>query len=154
VIWEGEGGRVYGQEFPGLNGAKTLADVVDAFLKQAAAGVDYVALNAYLPRNPRNTVKLQKVRSVLLVRTGCATTLGFGPRFLHSTGQLHKGGANNGVFLQITQDPPVDYDIPGQGITFATLERAQALGDLEALLSRGRRAIRIHLTTADLLDLI
>lgn len=154
VIWEGEGGRVYGQEFPGLNGAKTLADVVDAFVKQAAAGVDYVALNAYLPRNPRNKVKLQKVRSVLLVRTGCATTLGFGPRFLHSTGQLHKGGANNGVFLQITQDPPVDYDIPGQGITFATLERAQALGDLEALLSRGRRVIRIHLTTADLFDLI
>ncbi len=154
VIWEGEGGRVYGQEFQGLNGAKTLADVVEAFLQQATAGVDYVALNAYLPRNSRNTVKLQKVRSVVLVRTGCATTLGFGPRFLHSTGQLHKGGGNNGVFIQITQDPPVDYDIPGQGITFATLERAQALGDLEALLSRGRRAIRIHLTTADALDLI
>ncbi|GAP14968.1 transaldolase [Longilinea arvoryzae] len=154
AIWEGEGGRVYGQEFPGLNGAKTIADVVEAFLQQAKAGVDYVALNAYLPRNPRTASKLQKVRSVLLVRTGCATTLGFGPRFLHSTGQLHKGGGDNGVFIQITRDPTVDFEIPEQGIRFATLERAQALGDLEALRSRGRRAIRIHLTSADILDLI
>ncbi|TLN24507.1 transaldolase, partial [bacterium] len=153
-IWEGEGGLVYGQEFPGLNGAKTIADVVELFVQQAKAGVDYVALNAYLPRNPRTASKLQKVRSVLLVRSGCATTLGFGPRFLHSTGQLHKGGANNGVFIQITRDPTVDYDIPEQGIRFGTLERAQALGDLEALRSRERRAIRIHLTTADILDLI
>lgn len=154
VIWEGEGGRVYGQEFPGINGAKTIADVVEIFLQQAESGVDYIALNAYLPRNSRNTTKLQKVRSVLLVRSGCATTLGFGPRFLHSTGQLHKGGANNGVFIQVTKDPTVDFEIPEQGITFATLERAQSLGDLEALLSRGRRAIRIHLTSADILDLI
>jgi transaldolase/glucose-6-phosphate isomerase len=153
-IWEGEGGRVYGQEFPGLNGAKTLADVVDLFVQQARAGVDYMALNAYLPRNPRTTAKLQKVRSVLLVRTGCATTLGFGPRFLHSTGQLHKGGKNNGVFIQVTRDPNVDYEIPEQGIRFSTLERAQALGDLEALRSRDRRVIRIHLTSADVLDLI
>lgn len=154
AIWEGEGGRVYGQEFAGLNGAKTIADVVQVFLHQAKPGLDYVAINAYLPRNARNMAKLQKVRSVLLVRTGCATTLGFGPRFLHSTGQLHKGGGNNGLFIQITLDPPVDYEIPGQGISFATLERAQALGDLESLISRGRRAIRIHLTDADLLDLI
>ncbi len=154
AIWEGEGGRVYGQAFPGLNGARTIADVVEAFLQHVKGGVDYVALNAYLPRNPRTFSKLQKVRSVVLVRTGCATTLGFGPRFLHSTGQLHKGGGDNGVFIQITADPRIDFEIPDQGIRFATLERAQALGDLEALRSRGRRAIRIHLTSADILDLI
>lgn len=154
ILWEGEGGRVYGQDFAGLNGAKTIADVVEIFLHQARAGVDYVALNCYIPRNPRNTTKLQKVRSVLLVRSGCATTLGFGPRFQHSTGQLHKGGGDNGIFIQITADPKVDFEIPEQGISFGVLERAQALGDLEALLSRGRRAIRIHLTSADLLDLI
>ena len=153
-IWEGEGGMVFGQDFPGLNGAKTIADVAALFVEQAKAGSDYVAINAFLPRDSRTTAKLQKVRTVLQVRTGCATTLGFGPRFLHSTGQLHKGGTNNGVFIQITRDPAFDYDIPGLGISFATLERAQALGDLEALRSRGRRAIRIHLTSADLLDLI
>ncbi len=153
-IWEGEGGMVFGQDFPGLNGAKTIADVVTLFVEQAKAGSDYVAINAFLSRDARTTAKLQKVRTVLQVRTGCATTLGFGPRFLHSTGQLHKGGTNNGVFIQITRDPVNDYDIPGQGLSFATLERAQALGDLEALRSRGRRAIRIHLTSADLLELI
>ncbi|HWQ05235.1 MAG TPA: bifunctional transaldolase/phosoglucose isomerase [Longilinea sp.] len=153
-VWEGEGGLVFGQEFPGLNGAKTIADVVALFVEQAKAGSDYVAINAFLPRNSRTTTKLQKVRTVLQVRTGCATTLGFGPRFLHSTGQLHKGGINNGVFIQITHDPAYDYEIPDQGISFATLERAQALGDLEALRSRGRRVIRIHLTSSDLLDLI
>lgn len=154
AIWEGEGGWVYGQDFPGLNGAKTIADVVEIFLQQARSGVDYIALNAYLPRNPRTLSKLQKVRSVLLVRSGCATTLGFGPRFLHSTGQLHKGGGDNGLFIQITQDPKIDFEIPEQGVHFATLERAQALGDLEALRSRGRRAIRVHLTSGDILDLI
>jgi transaldolase/glucose-6-phosphate isomerase len=153
-VWEGEGGRVFGQEFPGLNGAKTIADVVGLFVEQAKSGSDYVAINAFLPRNSRSTATLQKIRTVLQVRTGCATTLGFGPRFLHSTGQLHKGGTNNGVFIQITRDPAFDYEIPDQGISFATLERAQALGDLEALRSRGRRVIRIHLTSADLLDLI
>ena len=104
---EGEGGRVFGQEFAGLNGAKTVADVVALFVDQAKAGIDYVAINAFLPRNARTTSKLQKVRTVIQVRTGCATTLGFGPRFLHSTGQLHKGGTNNGVFIQLTQIPPL-----------------------------------------------
>ena len=78
-------------------------------------------------------------------QSGNATTLGFGPRFLHSTGQLHKGGANNGLFIQITSEPEHFLPIPGQGMDFGTLERAQALGDLEALLSRGRRVIRVHL---------
>ncbi len=74
-----------------------------------------------------------------------ATTLGYGPRFLHSTGQLHKGGPNTGVFLQLTADAPQDLPIPGEGYSFATLRNAQALGDLQVLLRRKRRALRVHL---------
>ena len=151
-IWEGPGGRVYGWDFPGLNGARTLADVVKAFIAQAREG-DYIAINAYVPRNPRSQGKLQTLRSKILKSTGRATTLGFGPRFLHSTGQLHKGGGSSGLFLQITQSPAAQIDIPGLGLTFGTLERAQSLGDLEALLARGKRAIRIHLVDGDILDL-
>jgi transaldolase/glucose-6-phosphate isomerase len=151
-IWEGEGGRVYGGDFPGLSEAKTLADLVRAFTAQAREG-DYIAINAYVPRNPRMLNRLQALRAKILKQTGRATTLGFGPRFLHSTGQLHKGGADNGLFLQITYSPGSDLEIPGQNIDFGTLERAQALGDLEALLARGKRAIRVHLVDGDLRDL-
>jgi transaldolase/glucose-6-phosphate isomerase len=89
--------------------------------------------------------QLGKLRYWIQQLTGLPTTLGFGPRFLHSTGQLHKGGANNGVFIQITADPQVDVEIPGMNLTFGQLERAQALGDYESLVARGRRVIRIHL---------
>ncbi len=88
---------------------------------------------------------LQKLRSLIGEKTGCATTVGFGPRFLHSTGQLHKGGPAEGLFLQITADPLADAEIPTQNMTFGTLERAQALGDYEALAARGRRILRLHL---------
>ena len=107
-----------------------------------------------MPRNERTLARLQQLRAQILKSTERATTLGFGPRFLHSTGQLHKGGANNGMFLQITKQPAADMEIPTQGLTFGTLERAQALGDLEALLARGKRAIRIHLVDGDLKDLL
>ena len=80
-----------------------------------------------------------------------ATTVGFGPRFQHSTGQLHKGGANNGLFLVITADPKKDVEIPEEGLSFGTLEHGQALGDMEALEARGRRVLRIHLAEPDLL---
>jgi hypothetical protein len=86
--------------------------------------------------------------------TGLATTVGFGPRFLHSTGQLHKGGADNGLFIQITMDPPEDIEIPGQGLTFGTVIRAQSLGDLEALQARGRRVLRVHLANEEALLLL
>ena len=78
-----------------------------------------------------------------------ATTLGYGPRYLHSTGQLHKGGPPNGLFLLITQDYEEDLPIPGKPYTFNALAEAQALGDLQALQSSGRRASRIHLSRAD-----
>lgn len=152
-VWEGPGGRVYGLIMNGLEQAKTLKDVVHLLLKLSRPG-DYVAVNAYLPRNPRMLARLQKMRKTIMKQTGCATTLGFGPRFLHSTGQLHKGGANNGIFLQITADQPADVMIPDMGFSFGTLELAQALGDLEALLNRDRRVIRIHLTDGRLEDLV
>ena len=77
---------------------------------------------------------------------GCATTLGFGPRYLHSTGQLHKGGPNTGLFLVLTADDAEDVAVPGMGITFGALKRAQARGDIKALLARGRRVAHVHLS--------
>jgi len=128
-----------------------LADAKGALgklLKKVKAG-DYIAVNAYIPRNAETAAALTELRLALRAKTGCATTVGFGPRFQHSTGQLHKGGADNGVFLQIVADASSDIEIPTQGMSFATLERAQALGDYEALRARGRRALRIHLPSVD-----
>ena len=118
------------------------------FLKSAKAG-DYLAIAAFLPRNGEMVAALQDLRAALREKTKLAVTLGFGPRFLHSTGQLHKGGANNGLFLQITADPAADIDIPTQGLSFGTLERAQAIGDYEALQACGRRVLRVHLSRPD-----
>jgi glucose-6-phosphate isomerase len=107
---------------------------------------DYVATLAYLPRDPGVEELLQGVRAGIRDRLRVATTLGFGPRFLHSTGQLHKGGPATGVFLQITAEPHRDLPIPGWTETFGTLIAAQALGDLESLQRRGRRVLRLHLS--------
>ncbi|MEW6650237.1 MAG: bifunctional transaldolase/phosoglucose isomerase [Chloroflexota bacterium] len=153
ILWENEHAKVFGIPLKGIKNAKTLKEVVKLFLMQAQPN-DYLAINAYLPREAQTARKLQKIRKAFLERTHCPVTLGFGPRFLHSTGQLHKGGTDRALFLQITRDPIMDLDIPRQGITFGELERAQALGDLEALLNRNRRVIRIHLTGGDVEDLI
>jgi transaldolase/glucose-6-phosphate isomerase len=110
---------------------------------------DYVAILAYLRRDAANLAKLQAIRSAIQKLTRAATTVGFGPRFLHSTGQLHKGGANNGVFLQITANDPKDVPIPGEPFTYHVLKDAQALGDYAALKNRGRRVLRIHLAHPD-----
>ena len=104
---------------------------------------DYLALLAYLPRTPEHAGTLQNLRLLLRDRHGVATTVGFGPRYLHSTGQLHKGGPPSGVFVQIVRDEPVDAPVPGKPYTFAQLKAAQAQGDLEALLARGRRVARV-----------
>ncbi|MEZ0395646.1 MAG: bifunctional transaldolase/phosoglucose isomerase [Anaerolineales bacterium] len=140
-LWEQNGLRVYATQ---AGERADLAALWEAFLRSARPG-DYVAINAYLPRTDEMTAVLTELRLNLRARTGCATTLGFGPRFLHSTGQLHKGGPNTGLFLQITADPLEDVDIPGQGVTFGVLQRCQALGDYTALQARGRRLLRIHL---------
>jgi transaldolase / glucose-6-phosphate isomerase len=107
---------------------------------------DYFALLAYIEMNSENEERLQTIRSRVLEKYLPATCLGFGPRFLHSTGQAYKGGGNNGVFLQITSDDAIDVPIPGQKYTFGVVKAAQARGDFQVLLDRGRRALRIHLT--------
>ena len=106
---------------------------------------DYLAILAYVPPDPAVVERLQRVRGRVRDAYGVATTLGFGPRFLHSTGQLHKGGPDTGVFLQLTAEPSKDLPIPGWDESFGTLIAAQALGDLTSLQRRGRRALRLHL---------
>jgi transaldolase / glucose-6-phosphate isomerase len=107
---------------------------------------DYFALLAYLARDERNTSLLQQLRLAMRDRRRVATCLEFGPRFLHATGQTYKGGPDSGVFLQITADHREDLAIPGHRATFAVVNAAQARGDLEVLLERGRRALRLHLS--------
>jgi RpiB/LacA/LacB family sugar-phosphate isomerase len=118
---------------------------LQAFLGQAGPG-DYIAILAYLPPTADNRSRLQELRTLLRDRLRVATTVGFGPRYLHSTGQLHKGGRANGLFLQITGEDKDDMAIPGSGYGFATLKAAQALGDLQTLRDAGRRVVRVHLT--------
>ena len=121
-----------------------LASAVAAIAAQIKPG-DYVAFNAYVPMNADDEALLQRIRTTVRDALHVATTVGFGPRFLHSTGQLHKGGSNEGVFFQITYDPPFDLPIPGM-VGFRVLQRSQALGDFESLDKRDRRGIRVHLT--------
>jgi transaldolase/glucose-6-phosphate isomerase len=106
---------------------------------------DYLALNAFLEQGPLVTAALQEIRESVQASARVATTLGFGPRFLHSTGQLHKGGPNSGVFLEITADDAEPLPIPGRRFGFGELCQAQARGDQEVLAGRGRRILRVHL---------
>jgi transaldolase/glucose-6-phosphate isomerase len=122
-----------------------LGDAVRALVDQTVPG-DYVALLAYLTPTEENQTALQELRVAIRDRRNVATTLGFGPRYLHSTGQLHKGGPNSGVFLEITADDPVDVPIPGQKYTFSVLKQAQAAGDLESLRTHQRRAVNVHIS--------
>ncbi len=128
-----------------LRAGTTPASWVAALPSIAEAG-DYLALLAYLHRTPARRERLHRLRVALRDASRRATTLGFGPRFLHSTGQLHKGGANHGVFLLLTADEG-ELPIPGQRYGFGTLRRAQAEGDYEVLGRRGRRVLRVHLGT-------
>jgi len=109
---------------------------------------DYNAITAYIARNPTHVELLQELRLKIRDARRVATTVGFGPRFLHSTGQLHKGGPDSCVVLQITADDPDDPMIPGMQVGFRTLLAAQALGDWMSLDKRGRRGVRVHLKGA------
>jgi len=106
---------------------------------------DYVALLAYVPMNDVHEAELQAIRVAVRDRFKVATCLGFGPRYLHSTGQAYKGGPNSGVFIQVTCDDAADLPVPGQRYSFGVVKAAQALGDLEVLKQRGRRTLRVHL---------
>ncbi|HEY8559160.1 MAG TPA: bifunctional transaldolase/phosoglucose isomerase [Pyrinomonadaceae bacterium] len=123
---------------------ESLKNYLNAHLEHLQDG-DYFALLAYLEMNAAHEEALQKIREKVLARKLTATCLGFGPRFLHSTGQAYKGGANSGVFLQITADDAEDFAVPGQKYTFGVVKAAQARGDFQVLLDRGRRALRVHL---------
>ncbi|OLE32861.1 MAG: transaldolase [Alphaproteobacteria bacterium 13_1_20CM_3_64_12] len=124
--------------------ATSLAATLKAHLARVHAG-DYVALLAYIERNPAHAEVLQRLRRMIRDRSRAATCLGFGPRFLHSTGQAYKGGPNSGVFLQITGDVAEDLAVPGQRYTFGIVKAAQARGDFDVLAERGRRLLRVHL---------
>jgi len=125
---------------------RTLENFINAHLDRIKKN-DYFGLLAYLEMNRENETVLQEIRHSILKSERVATCLGFGPRFLHSTGQGYKGGANNGVFLQITCDDAEDLKVPNQKYTFGTVKAAQARGDFEVLAERKRRALRVHLGT-------
>jgi transaldolase/glucose-6-phosphate isomerase len=122
----------------------SVAEAIKAHLQRAGAG-DYIALLEYLEETDENDAVIGKLRTHLRDSTRCATTTGYGPRFLHSTGQLHKGGSAGGVFMQLTAGDARDVQIPGEPFTFSTLKQAQALGDFRSLSTRGRRAVRVEL---------
>lgn len=122
----------------------SVADIVAGHLARIRPN-DYVALLAYVEETPDIDAAIQAMRATLRDAKGCATTLGYGPRFLHSTGQLHKGGPDSGVFIQITAPDHVDLKVPEAPYTFSILKDAQAQGDFQSLLSHGRRAIRVDL---------
>jgi transaldolase / glucose-6-phosphate isomerase len=127
---------------PILTDASAWKSAAAAWIASAKPG-DYVGLHAYLATTPETTALLEQIREAIGRRTTLATTLGYGPRFLHSTGQLHKGGPNTGVFLQITDEAAEDLTVPEAGFTFGQLIRAQAAGDAMALEQRGRRLLKI-----------
>jgi transaldolase / glucose-6-phosphate isomerase len=125
-------------------GDRSLAGYLRAHLGQLKAG-DYFALLGYIEMNATHEGRLAAIRHSVRDAKQVATCLGFGPRFLHSTGQAYKGGPNSGVFLQVTCDEAVDLPVPGQQYTFGVVKAAQARGDFDVLADRGRRALRVHL---------
>jgi transaldolase/glucose-6-phosphate isomerase len=125
-------------------GAADLESRLRAHLNTIRAS-DYFALLAYIEMNPAHEAALQGIRRIVRDTKKSATVLGFGPRFLHSTGQAYKGGPNTGVFLQITCDDATDVPVPGQKYTFGVVKAAQASGDLQVLRERGRRTLHVHL---------
>ena len=127
-----------------LKGAAKLSGVLRTHLSRIGVG-DYFAVLGYIPMNAANERVLQGIRHAVRDKKKVATVLGFGPRFLHSTGQAYKGGPNSGVFLQITCDDAKDLPVPGQKYTFGIVKAAQARGDFAVLAERGRRALRVHL---------
>jgi transaldolase/glucose-6-phosphate isomerase len=145
-FFTGDGCKLYADRTnaAALKGASTLTAILKKHLLRISAG-DYFALLAYLTMNEANEEALQAIRLAVRDNKRVATVLGFGPRFLHSTGQAYKGGPNSGVFLQITCDDAVDLLVPGQTYTFGVVKAAQARGDFAVLAERDRRVLRVHL---------
>ena len=122
----------------------TLEEYLAAHLNRLKEG-DYFAILAYTERSPSSIDLLQEIRTAVRNGRHTATCAGFGPRFLHSTGQVYKGGPNSGVFLQVTCDDAEDIPVPEQNYSFGIVKAAQAGGDLQVLAERGRRVLRVHL---------
>jgi transaldolase/glucose-6-phosphate isomerase len=127
-----------------FEGQKTLADVLHTHFSRASAG-DYAALLAFIEPDVDNIESMQAMRMLLRDRLHIASCAEFGPRFLHSTGQVYKGGPNTGIFLTITVAPKHDLDVPARKFSFGTVALAQARGDFAILGERERRALHIHL---------
>ena len=139
------GSSLAGSSLAGSNlDSSSLDRAIAAHLAKVRAG-DYVAITQYFLETDEAEALMQRLRVAVRARTGAAVTTGYGPRFLHSTGQLHKGGANNGVFLQLTAEDAQDVPVPREPFGFSILKQAQSLGDLESLVKHGRRAVRVDL---------
>ena len=134
----------YAKRLLGMVDEPKLPEILSAHFANVEEG-DYFAVLGFIEMNEANEERLGAIRSHVLEKRLAATCLGFGPRFLHSTGQAYKGGPNTGVFLQITADDQMEVPVPGEEFTFGLLKDAQALGDLNVLLERGRRALRVHI---------
>jgi len=134
---------IYGGE-PNAQTSISVSEALRRHCGKIKAG-DYVALLAYVEETREIENALQAIRQSLRDATGCATTIGYGPRFLHSTGQLHKGGPDSGVFIQLTAPDKIDLKVPDAPYTFGILKQAQALGDFQSLIAHGRRAIQVDL---------
>ena len=132
--------------FKGEVESETAENYIRNFVHSDVGPGDYFAILAYVEMNDAHVKILESLRKRVLETRSVATCLGFGPRFLHSTGQAYKGGGNNGVFLQITSDDEFDIAVPGQKYTFGVVKSAQARGDFQVLLDRERRALRVHIT--------
>ena len=145
-FFEAKGIQFYADEknVAAIHGGLNAAAVLKTHLSRISPG-DYFAVLGYIPMNAENEKALQTIRHAVRDKRKVATVLGFGPRFLHSTGQAYKGGPNSGVFLQITCDNAKDLPVPGQKYTFGVVKAAQARGDFAVLAERGRRALRVHL---------
>ena len=127
-----------------ISGCADYNEIITRFISGAEAGKNYISINAYLPEKTEIYTWLQQLRSMILKCTNCATVLGFGPRFQHYTGQLQKGGTNEGYFIQIVTDYDEDLSIPNENISFKIMERAQSLADMESLTAKERHVIRIR----------
>jgi transaldolase/glucose-6-phosphate isomerase len=145
-FFEGQGVKLYADEknAAALKGGPKLVDVLKAHLGRIKPN-DYFAVLGYVLMDTANEKILQELRHKVRDTKRVATCLGFGPRFLHSTGQAYKGGPNSGIFLQITCDDAKDLPVPDQKFTFGVVKAAQARGDFAVLAERGRRALRVHI---------
>jgi transaldolase/glucose-6-phosphate isomerase len=145
-FFTGDGAKLYAdvKNAAALKGGGTLTGFLKKHLSRIGSG-DYFAVLGYITMNEAHEQALEAIRLAVRDNKKVATVLGFGPRFLHSTGQAYKGGPNSGVFLQITCDDAVDILVPGQKYTFGVVKAAQARGDFAVLAERGRRALRVHL---------